>query len=265
MPSPFPGVDPYLESQHFWEDFHPSFLTYCRDRLNDILPEGFVAQLGERLRLIEVSQRTARVVRPDLAMIGKAAARSRPNPPQRRSGQPRSLEPVTIAWPSIEMEVSEVWIEIRRRTVRIPVTVMKLLSPTNKTGDGFIEYKLKRRALVRQKIHLVELDLLLSGRRLPMSGPLPDGDYFAFISRAQQRPNSDVYAWGVRDRLPSIPIPLSASVPDVELDLFDVFATAYDRGRYAKLIDYTAPPLVIRDPDDRAWAEKVARRGARSG
>ena len=25
MPSPFPGIDPYLESQHFWEDFHPSF------------------------------------------------------------------------------------------------------------------------------------------------------------------------------------------------------------------------------------------------
>ena len=64
MPSPFPGIDPYLESQHFWEDFHPSFLTYCRDALNDILPEGYVAQLGERIRLVELSQKRAKLVRP---------------------------------------------------------------------------------------------------------------------------------------------------------------------------------------------------------
>ena len=56
------------------------------------------------------------------------------------------------------MEVSDVWIEVRRRTGRTPVTVIELLSPTNKTGDGFVEYKLKRRSLIRQKIHLVELD-----------------------------------------------------------------------------------------------------------
>ncbi len=193
MPSPFPGIDPYLESQHFWEDFHPSFLTYCRDRLNDILPDGFVAQLGERLRLIEVSQRTARVVRPDLAVIGKATARSRPNPnpPQRRSGQPRTLEPVTIALPSFEMEVSEVWIEIRRRTVRVPVTVMELLSPANKTGDGFIEYKLKRRALVRQKIHLVE-PRPLACRPPPANEPTAAGRrllrvYLKSPAAAQQR------------------------------------------------------------------------------
>ena len=149
MPSPFPGVDPYLESQHFWEDFHPSFLTYCRDALNDILPEGYVAQLGERFRLVELSQRKATLVRPDLAVLGGAGTSSRTTARKAKAGGTLTLEPVTIPLPTVEMEVSDVWIEIRRHYGRTPVTVIELLSPTNKTRDGFVESKLKRRCLIR--------------------------------------------------------------------------------------------------------------------
>ena len=39
MPSPFPGIDPYIESQHLWEGFHARFVTYLCDALNDVLPE----------------------------------------------------------------------------------------------------------------------------------------------------------------------------------------------------------------------------------
>jgi hypothetical protein len=188
MPSPFPGVDPYIESQHFWEDFHPSFLTYCRDALNEILPEGYIAQLGERIRVVELSQRKAELVRPDLAFIG-ADGPSSPTPARRaKRSITLTLEPVTIPLPTVEMEVSDVWIEVRRRTGRNPVTVIELLSPTKKTGDGFVEYKLKRRSLIRQKIHLVELDLLLGGRRLPMSLPLPgDRTWAEKIARRGRR------------------------------------------------------------------------------
>jgi Protein of unknown function (DUF4058) len=120
-----------------------------------------------------------------------------------------------------------------------------------------------RRSLIRQKIHLVELDLLLAGRRLPMSLPLPSGDYFAFVSRAQRRPDSEVYAWSIRDRLPAIPIPLLAGTADVTLGLAGVFATTYERGQHTRLIDYATPPSVLRKLEDRAWAEKLARRGRR--
>jgi hypothetical protein len=122
---------------------------------------------------------------------------------------------------------------------------------------------LKRRSLLRQKIHLVELDLLLGGRRLPMDLPLPAGDYFAFVSRAQERPNSEVYAWSMRDRLPAIPIPLAHGAPDVAIDLARVFFTAYERGHYARLIDYSAAPGVLRTASDREWAQKQAKRGRR--
>jgi hypothetical protein len=83
------------------------------------------------------------------------------------------------------------------------------------------------------------------------------------ISRAERRPDCEVYAWTVRDRLPSIPIPLAPPDDDVVVDLGAVFTTAYSRGRYARLIDYTTPPSVLRKPEDRTWAEKIARRARR--
>jgi len=263
MPSPFPGVDPYLESQHFWEDFHPSFLTYSRDALNEVLPAEYVAQLGERIRVVDVTRRRTKLVRPDIAVVESASPSPRRGSRRSKSGGAVVLEPVTIPLPTTEKEISEVWIEIRRRTSRAPITVIELLSPTNKSGEGFVEYRLKRWSLIRQKIHLVELDLLSGGRRLPMDLPLPAGDYFAFVSRAQERPNSEVYAWTMRDRLPVIPIPLAHGTPDVALDLARVFATAYERGRYARLIDYAAAPGVVRAVGDRDWAQKLAKRAHR--
>ncbi len=263
MPSPFPGIDPYLESQHFCEDFHPSFLTYCRDALNDILPGDYVAQLSDRIRLVEPSHRSAKLVRPDIAVVSRSKKSSRMLTQESKGRSTLTLEPVTIPLPPIVTEVSDVWIEIRCGTARTPVTIIELLSPTNKTGDGFVEYKLKRRSLIRQKIHLVELDLLLGGRRLPMSLPLPPGEYFAFVSRAQHRLDSDVYAWTIRDGLPSIPIPLLCGTADITLDLAEIFATTYERGRYARLIDYALSPSTMRRPEDRAWSEKLARRGRR--
>jgi Protein of unknown function (DUF4058) len=263
MSSPFPGVDPYLEGQQFWEDFHPSFLTYLRDLLNDVLPGRYVAQLGERFRLVELSAGKSRSVRSDVAVVEPAGRGARTAVQALRGGGSTTLEPVTIPLPSIETEIQEVWIEVRRRGRRTPVTVIELLSPTNKTGDGFFEYKLKRQALIRQRVHLIEIDLLLSGRRLPMGRALPPGDYYAFVSRAPKRPNSEVYVWTVRDPLPMIPVPLSKPDPDVMADLGSVFNTAYERGRYARLIDYTVTPAALRNNASRSWVQKTARGAGR--
>jgi hypothetical protein len=263
MPSPFPGIDPYLEGQHLWEGFHAGFVTYCRDAINDFLPESYVAELGEHVHLVDLTYREVRQVLPDVAVVEKMSPSAQR--PARRAGPAGSLtlEPVMIRLPRVKREVRDIWIEIRRPPKRTPVAVIEVLSPANKSGDGFLEYKLKRGATIRQKIHLVELDFLLRGRRLPMSDPLPAGDYFALVSRAERRPDCEVYAWTVQDRLPTIPIPLLHPDPDVLLDLGAVFTTAYNLGRYSRLIDYAITLAILRKPADRAWAEKLARRGGR--
>jgi len=119
--------------------------------------------------------------------------------------------------------------------------VIEILSPTNKSGLGRGQYLQKRRELLDQPVHLVEVDLLLGGKRLPMGGRLPAGDYYAFVSRAEKRESSDVYAWSIRRPLPAIPIPLSPPDPDLSLDLAAVVNQAYDQGRYHRLIHYTDP------------------------
>ena len=171
-----------------------------------------------------------------------------------------TLEPVTIDLPVEELvEVHDRWIEIRHRPDRKLVTAIEVLSPTNKTGEGFYDYCSKRRSLIRQQVHLVEFDFLVRGQRLPMRQSLPPGDFFVFISRAERRPKCDVYGWSVRQALPRIPIPLLAPDPDVVLDLQALFATGYDRGRYARALDYTAPLNLPLSQADRAWAEETAK------
>jgi hypothetical protein len=49
MPSPFPGIDPYLEAQGRWPGFHNVLIAYCSEVLNRELPESYVAQTDERI------------------------------------------------------------------------------------------------------------------------------------------------------------------------------------------------------------------------
>jgi hypothetical protein len=92
-----------------------------------------------------------------------------------------------------------------------------------------------------------------------MAEPLPAGDYFAIISRSYRRPKSEVYAWGLRDRLPRIPVPLLPGDPDAVYDLAKVFEMAYDLGEYAKRIKYARPLAVPVSEYDRQWAAELAK------
>jgi Protein of unknown function (DUF4058) len=259
MPSPFPGIDPYLESQGYWPDLHASLTTYCRDALNEVLPESYEARLGEQLRLVERREPQARTVYPDVAILEGGPGRRTSAQTETAAGV-LTLEPVTIDVPVEEIEeVRDLWIEIRHRPDRDLVTAIEILSPTNKLGEGYWQYQGKRRALIRQNVHLVELDLLVRGQRLLTEQELPAGTFFAFVSRADRRSKCDVYAWSIRHRLPNIKIPLRSPDPDVVLELPAVFALAYDRGRYARALDYAAPLDLPLAAVDRAWAEEHAR------
>lgn len=51
MPSPFPGIDPYLEARGRWSDFQPRFLTHLCEAISEHLPDSYIAQMEERVRL----------------------------------------------------------------------------------------------------------------------------------------------------------------------------------------------------------------------
>ncbi len=169
-----------------------------------------------------------------------------------------TLEPVTLTL-LIEDETHERHIEILHRPDRTLVAVLELLSPANKEEPGRALYLAERNALIPQRVHLVELDLLLKGQRLPLEQDLPAGDYFALLSRWDQRPACQVYHWRMQQALPPIPIPLLPPDPDIWIDLAAVFATTYERGRYGRSIDYAAPPSVRLDAERMTWVMEQAR------
>lgn len=252
MRSSFPGMDPYIEDPAFWPDFHAHFITFWCDHLADHLPEPYEARIGESVNLIQMSPGVVKLIYPDVAV-----SRGRQGPVAGGRGASALLEPVTIPHEILE-EVRQTRVEILHRPDRSLVTVLEMLSPANKTGDGFHEYRSKRKAILLHNVHLVELDLLVGGNRLPHLQPLPKGDYFAFISRADNRPNCEVYSWTVRQPLPPIPIPLRAPDPDVILDLQTVFELTFERGRYARSLPYDQPPAAPLSDEDKKWAAEIA-------
>lgn len=259
MPSPFPGVDPYLESQHYWRDFHARFTTYLCDALNDLLPGHYDARIDERVQLVDVeSSRTTHEFLPDVALVRHGEVLDEP-----RAGAGVLIDTGTVTVPLAYLdEEREAYLKIFRLPERTLVAVIELLSPTNKVEPGYGEYLVKRDALLRQPVHLIKFDFLTRGQRVRLAGALPTGDYYAMVARGDRRPDCSVSAWSVRGALPKVEVPLLRPDPDLVLDLASVYSTAYERGRYARSINYGAPLTVPLAPADLAWAEGLAR-GAR--
>jgi hypothetical protein len=215
MPSPFPGMNPYLERPTAWESFHPGFITMAQFQIAAQLPDDYTIHIQRKVYIHE--------------------------PPADR----RLLDAVDIE------RVGN--LIIRARDKNEPITVIELLSPTNKyTGPDREQYLGKRRELLCSRTHFVEIDLLRGGPRMPPDN-LPTCDYCAVVSRVENRPQAGVWPWRLRDPMPSIPIPLRASDPDARLDLKSVIDRVYDGGRYGAYI-YSGLPEPRLSPGDSAWA-----------
>lgn len=252
MPSPFPGMDPYLEDPAFWPDFHHTFIGCWREVIADLLPDSYDARIGERVNLRQLDPEVVKLVYPDVAMSRRPGPGRAP-----ASAGVAVLEPEIVPQAVFE-EVHEASIEILHRPDHSLVAILELLSPTNKSGNGFIEYEYKRSTILKQPVHLFELDLLHAGDPPTMLLPPPAGDYRALLTRAERRSDCNFYVFSMRDRLPVLPVPLRAPDPDIHVDLQTVFDLTYDRGRYARSIRYDQPPPPALTESDAAWiAERV--------
>lgn len=253
MPSPFPGMDPFIESQR-WEGFHTSFISGIRDALVAILRPRYEVDVETRVYL-ETSD-PEQAGRSFIADAGIANA-ARDEETARAAGLAVATEnfveahECVLPWPE---ERREAYLVLRRPHTSEVITVIELLSPSNKLrrAKGRELYLEKRMELLLTQAHFVELDLLRGGERMPFSNP-PVGDYFALISRASRRPMASVYGWLLTHRLPVIPIPLAQGDPDVKLDLQAVFDGVYDRAGYDYSLDYRLDVLPLLSESEKKW------------
>lgn len=251
MPSPFPGIDPFLEFPAYWSDFHARFINCWCEAIADALPDNYEAGIGERVYLIEHEPDARKLTFPDVAISDVDRAGQKVH----ASGV-ATLDPVTIPLMILDGP-HETYIEIIHRPDRSLVTALELLSPANKNKPGRTEYLAKRNALLYQEVHLVELDILRGGQRPPLAKPLPRGDAYYFVSRAELRPDCQVYSWMLPDRLPTLPVPLRVPDADLHIDLAAVFTTAYERGRFQRRIDYESVVPGHLNTTEQAWAKSI--------
>jgi hypothetical protein len=255
MPSPFPGMDPYVESPAHWSDFHPTFIGALRESINRVLPKGYRARVDEMVMLINPEMEPpARAGKPDVLVTARTFDRAS----VAAGSQMATLEPVTLDNVELLDPVTETFIEIVRLPEQDAVTVVELLSPTNKYGAGRGIYLDKRQRLLRSPVNLVEIDLIRAGPRLELSEPLPSADYYCFVSRGNRRPSCQVYHWTMRDALPMLPVPLRETDRDVTVDLGEAFQLAFERGRYDDFIDYSRPvSSPVLGDSESAWVRSL--------
>lgn len=261
MKSPFPGMDPYLESPLQWRGFHAFVMTSLAATLNPDLPPGFIAKVEERCYLVPPQ----RDIYPDVAIKGQ------PSPEQPRGGtavleRAAAAEPTGVLRFLVE-ERRERFIEILDLSgTGMVITVIELLSPANKApGDhGRDAYLRKRNDLLVTDTSLMEIDLLRGGAHtIAVSAerlqPFGAWDYVACLHRGARPAEYAFWLNRVRNPLPLVQVPLTEAYPDVILNLQAVFDRAYEDGAFHRALDYRAEPEPPLAPEDAAWADALLR------
>jgi hypothetical protein len=247
-------MDPFIETSGVWEDFHRRFLDVAAETLLSRLPPGYDARMNEYFQLINIAGEEPDQKRyPDVAVTRQAAKSEAPPAEQPAVG---TLEPVVLTHRITWDEESAAWLEIQAADGEL-VTVVELLSPVNKTGGGYQKYVERRDGFLSRGVSLVEIDLLLRGKRLQFDSALPEGDCYVYFTRGDKPTSTAVYRWRLAAPLPVVPVPLRPPDPDVELDLAAVFSTTYDRGRYERRLKYKSPESSGLEGGNLAWAKSV--------
>jgi hypothetical protein len=236
MPSPFPGMDPYLE-QSEWEDFHLRFNLTLSEAIAPTIGPRYVVRAERRVYVESGGDRSLAARRPDIAIELRhpVAHFEIATQPESESGSVACL----LSEPDLHRETYLFIRDVRSGDV---VTVIETLSPANKRrgSTGQREYLSKREMVLNSPTNLVELDFLRSGDRPPFL-KRPAGDYFAMVSRAPARPTIDVWAWSLLKPLPRIPIPLRGDDTEPMVSLQEVFRQTFEKAHYEWSIDYTRP------------------------
>lgn len=256
MQSPFPGMDPYLEDPSLWPDVHHGLISEMQAVLNRQLRPQYHVRVEERVYISDENDPGRKAIIPDLKII-ETGFSGRPTISFLETSA-AVAEPLILTT-LIEDEIHEVRLEVIDTNQQSVVTVIELLSPTNKINGsrGRASYEQKRREVMNSSSHFVEIDLLREGDHLHTRELLPPAEYYVHVSRKDRRPKGFVWPIRLPQRLPVIGIPLKEGDPDAKLDLQEVLTTAYQRAAYDLQINYRAEPTPRLAPEMAEWANTL--------
>jgi len=260
-------MDPYLERPGRWPGFHNLLIAKLAETVAPRLRPSYYVEVEEH---VYVSEGHELIGRPDAMVYERRDADSREGPSIRETRGARGGTQLLTAAVPVPDEIRAWYLELREIGSDRVVTVIELLSPSNKrTGKGRQEYLEKRLEIVGTRTNLVEIDLLRAGERMPAflrdwppDAPAP-GDYRILIARGHRRPVADVYTFTVRDPIPAFPLPLSPDDDEPVVDLQALVHTLNDTMGYDLRIDYRAEPMPPLDEEDEGWVDALLREAGR--
>jgi hypothetical protein len=249
MPSPFLGMDPYLEQPVFWSEFHNRLIVAIADAIvPSLLPRYYVGVETRTYRDYGDSELLIGI--PD-AVILSTRSQGQDSPSESKLSESKASAVATQVRPQevtlpVSSETKERYLEVREAGTDAVITVVEVLSPKNKRkGDGRTAYESKRQKILDSASHLVEIDLLRSDSPMAMQGAV-GSDYRILVSRrsptdrrsTERRPKAELYGFTLPDVIPSFPLPLKSPEEFVMVALQSIVQGVYDRGGYAVRIDY---------------------------
>jgi Protein of unknown function (DUF4058) len=258
-------MDPYLERPALWPDVHLELISGLRAQLNAKLRPKYHVRAEDRVYISDEEDPGREVIVPDLRVV-TAERREAPLFFPASDARLDVAEPVVVTT-LLDDEIHEPRLEVVDSESQLVVTVIEVLSPTNKVAGsrGRQSFLRKRKEVMDSPSHWVEIDLLRKGLPLVAREIYPPCEYLVHVSRKAERPRGVIWPIRLSQGLPTVAIPLRPDDPDVPLDLQSSLDAAYDRAGYDLAIDYGKEPVPPLDGQWVEWTDRLLKeKGLRS-
>lgn len=235
-----PGMNPFLQAR--WPDAHTALIRYIREVLSERLPNDLAVVAEESISIDFDAEPEVRM-RADVAVVEQRSFRFPDSIPfQQDTSRLALAEPETI-----RVSPAQRWLEIRDIDNHL-VTLIELLSPSNKTLHASVSLAMRHEQLIRSGVNVVEIDLIRGGfRTLPdqLNAELRETPsqtmYLIVVGKAHHPDERQVYYCPLHERLPAFAVPLRKTDASVPLDLQPLIDRCYQTGRYWQLSQPPAP------------------------
>jgi Protein of unknown function (DUF4058) len=260
MPSPFPGMNPYLEYPAFWSSFHTRLLVAIADALApDLRPKYYIEVETRTYQDLDDNEDELLIGIPDAAVLSASSLNPSTENIQLDPGSTltqKRPQPITLPMP---VTVKERYLEVRELGSDAVITVIEVLSPKNKQkGMGRTIYERKRGRILSSLSHLIEIDLLRGHSAMTMLGAVQPTNYRIIVSRSSQRPKADLYGFNLQEPIPSFPLPLKPEDEEPIINLQTIVEGVCERASYNERIDYRQPPPPPKLPEaTQKWVDDL--------
>ena len=254
MPSPFPGMNPYLENPELWSELHHRLITAIAIALQPQLSPKYRVAIEKRTYLSD-GEDLLLVGIPDLSILSQRTLLTQ----SFTTTLPVEAESVTVILPVPE-EIRQGYLEIREVGTGYVTTVIEVLSPINKRpGKGREAYEEKRRQVLSSPTHLVEIDLLRDGKPMRLLSQTEQKDYRILVAQRNRRPQAQLYGFSVRQQIPRFPLPWQSGDIEPVVDLQSLLFEVYTQAGFDLAVDYCLEPVPPLNEEDKVWTDELLR------